>query len=166
MTLYSIDAEIASLINRMFAEADEETGEVNPDILEELEQLKQEREEKVENIGLFVKNLTAEAKAIKEEMDNLKSRYESISKKAGYLESYLSNDLISNNQTKFETARIALSFRKSESVNITDESILQKKFLVKKVEFKPDKKAIKEALKNGEKVKGAVLEEKQNLQIK
>lgn len=165
-TLYEINSKIQSLLDRMFDEVDEETGEVSNEILEELEQMQEERKEKLENIGCYIKNLNAEALAIKAEMDALKKRLDQKKKKIDSLSEYVANDLLSHDEKKFDSSRVVFSFRKSEKVAIEDESILPKKFLTKEVTYKPDKNSIKEALKNGEKVKGAFLEEKQNLQIK
>lgn len=59
---------------------------------------------------------------------------------------------------------LRLYFRKSEKVEITDESKLSEDFVVIKKE--PNKILIKEALKNGSIVDGAELITNQNLQIK
>ena len=66
---------------------------------------------------------------------------------------------------ELETARVKLSYRKSTSVYIKNEKIIPKDYKEKQ----PDKilKAlISKALKSGIKIKGAELQEKQNLQIK
>ena len=57
MSIYDIDAAIVSLI-------DTETGEVSDE--EAFDALQMERDKKAEHIGLWFKDLTAEAKAIKE----------------------------------------------------------------------------------------------------
>ena len=71
MTLYEINRNIEDILNRMFEEVDEETGEVNPEIVTELAELNEARDTKIDNIGAYIKNLDAEAKAIKDEMDAL-----------------------------------------------------------------------------------------------
>lgn len=169
-SLYEIDRRIEEILDRLYSQVDDSTGEVPESISEailvELDALNEERAEKLDNIGAYIKSLTAEASAIKAEIDSLKDRLDKKQKKIESLSKYVKFNLILHNEKKFETARVAFSFRKSEKVAISDESILPKKYLKKEVTYKPDKTAIKEALKNGQKVRGAVLEENQNLQIK
>ena len=68
--------------------------------------------------------------------------------------------------SKFETAKVKLSFRASEAVEITDQNEIPKDFLVEKVTVAPDKAAIKAAIKNGIYIPGAEIVRKENLQIK
>ena len=68
--------------------------------------------------------------------------------------------------TKLETAKVALSFRKSESVDVYDPVLLPAEFTKTKTTVTPDKTAIKAAIKAGKDVAGATLEIKKNLQIK
>lgn len=166
MTLYEINAQIEAILDRLFSEVDEETGEVKPEILEELDQMQEERVNKLEAIGCFIKNLEADAKAIKEEIDNLKKRAEAKQKKADRLREYVANNILSNDETKIETARICLSFRTSKQVSILDDAKIPKEYLTEKVSYSPDKTAIKKAIEAGKIVEGCELIEKKNLQIK
>ena len=157
MKLYELVREI----DNFEFEIDEETGEIlNASALDDLEI---ERDTKIENIGLWIKNLEAEAKAVKEEKDNMAARQKSLERKVSSLKDYLVYAL---NGQKFSTARVSMSYRKSESVDLKDNFVYDDKWCEQKVEWKPDKKRIKEALKNGEKIAGATIVEKQNLQIK
>lgn len=65
----------------------------------------------------------------------------------------------------FKTTKCALSFRKSEKTVIDDIYSIPENFL-KYAEPKADLTEIKKAIKNGEEIKGAHLEETQNIQIK
>ena len=58
MNIYEIDNAMMSLI-------DEETGEIKD--FTAFEELQMQREEKIENVALWYKNLVAESKAIREE---------------------------------------------------------------------------------------------------
>lgn len=165
-TLYEINAQIEAILDRLFTEVDEETGEVKPEILEELNQMQEERVSKLEAIGCFIKNLESDAKAIKEEIAVLKDRMEAKQKKADRLREYVANDILSNDEKKIETPRICFSFRTSEQVSITDEAKIPKEYLTEKVSIAPDKTAIKKAIKEGQIVEGCELIQKQNLQIK
>jgi Skp family chaperone for outer membrane proteins len=162
MTLYEIKREIEEAIDAMFASVDEETGEVSEDAVNKLAELNAARDEKLDNIGAYIKNLMAEAEAIKAEEKKLADRRRVIENKVERLKAYVASIL---GGQKWSSARVAYSFRKSEKV-IVDENNLPKTYMVKKVEFAPDKKTIKELLKSGKKIRGAYIEESQNIQIK
>lgn len=168
MRLYDIENSIIELLERGFNDACvNEDGEIDFDLAQQyLEALEGEREEKIESIALYVKELHHEADAIAQEELKLKKRRQSKEKKAERLEEYLKSSLLGFGSKKFETPRVVLSFRSSKSVVITDESKLDEKYMKAKVVVTVDKTAIKDALDKGEVVEGAAIEEKQNLQIK
>ena len=140
---------------------DEETGEVLN--IDELDALNLAKDEKIENVCLWIKNLEAEADAIKTEEKNLEARRKSKENKVKSLKGYVAYAL---GGKKFETPRVAVSYRKSESVKIDDDYAIPDKWCELSVLKKPNKKLIKEALKKGEHIAGAELIEKNNLQIK
>lgn len=169
MSLYDIDRKIAELIENGYNEecVDAETGEFLEGKVEELlSQYECDRAVKIENIALYIKNLNAEAEAIKQEEKALADRRKAKEKKAERLEEYLANSLIGNGETKFESSRCSLSFRKSVKVIIADEKQIPVSYLKQKIEFTADKTKIKKDLQSGKEIAGAMLEEKQNLQIK
>ena len=168
MRLYDIENGIIELLERGFNDACvNEDGEIDFDLAQQfLEQLEGEREEKLESIALYVKELYHEADAIAQEELKLKKRRQAKEKKAERLEEYLKSSLLGFGSKKFETPRVVLSFRTSKAVVVTDESKLDKKYMKAKVVVTVDKTAIKDALDKGEVVEGAAIEEKQNLQIK
>ena len=165
MTLYEINTEIASILDNMDAYVDED-GCVDESYLEQLEQLQQARDEKLEAIGCYIKNLDAEAEAIKTEINALKARMDAKIRKSERLEEYVKNNLIENGDTKKEFPRVCFSFRKSTLVSITDVDAIPSEYKEECVEWKPVKKEIGLALKMGKDVPGAELVTKQNLQIK
>lgn len=166
MTLYEIERQIEEAIDKLFSAVDEETGEVDEAALHALDELKAERAVKMDNIGAYIKNLEAEVVALKEESKTLAKRADTKARKIESLKEYVANNMLSRSETKFESTRVVFSFRKSEKVVIRDENAIPKKYLVKKVEFVPEKNAIKAAIKAGNKVRGAELVENQNLQVK
>lgn len=155
--LYEINEDIA---NFEF-DIDEETGEIlNSDALDELNL---EREQKIEGVALYYKNLCAEADMVKAEADTLTDRYKRLQRKADGLKDYLSYALKGE---KFNTPKVAMSFRKSKSVHISDEHLIPDKYMNISVVKKPDKKVIKDALEKGVEVMGAEIVEKNSVQIK
>lgn len=152
MTLYEINAEILACI-------DDETGEIID--FDRLSQLSVERENKLESVALWIKNLEANAKAIKAERDSLKVREEQAERKALALREWLSGAL---NGQKMDTPKVKVSYRKSTAVEVDDR--LPKKWCSKKIVYTPDKVAIRTAIQNGKKITGAKIVERQNIQIK
>lgn len=153
MNLYEIDNAIMNCV-------DMETGEIVD--MEALEDLQMERDQKIENIGCWIKNLLADAKALKEEKDNLAARQKAAENKAASLKAYLSSYL---NGEKFKTAKVSISYRKSDSVNIAEGAVIPEEYL-KYSEPTPDKIGLKAALKAGEKIQGISLVTSNNIQIK
>lgn len=109
MTIYEIDNRIAELI-------DPETGELLD--YEAFASLQMEREAKLENMALWYKDLTAEAKAIREEEKALAERRKSAENKAERLKTYLDEALAGES---YKTSRVAVSYRKSTALEIKPE---------------------------------------------
>ena len=152
-TLYEINEEILNCV-------DTETGEIiDP---EKLSRLQMDFDDKVEGIALWIKDLLSDAAAIKAEKDKLADRQRVCENKAKNLKEYLSGFLAGQ---KFCTPRAAISYRKSESVSVSDVGKIPKEYLKYK-EPEPDKTKIKNALKIGENIPGAELIENQNILIK
>ena len=152
-TLYEINESIAALV-------DEETGEITD--FEAFEALQLNREEKLENLALFIKDLKAEAEMYKAEKQAFDERQKRAEQKAESLIRYLS-DVLSGE--KFKTAKVECSFRKSEKVDVTDINLLGSEYL-RYSEPTADKTAIKAALKAGKEIAGAQLIVCNNLLIK
>lgn len=157
MTLFEID----KALYEFEFEIDEETGEILN--AEELDNLKMEREKKIEGVGLWYKNLTAEAEAVKAEKNAMAEREKRLKNKAESLKKYLEYALQGE---KFNTPKVAMSFRKSKSVEIDDGANLPENYVRVKTVVEPEKKLLKEALENGEVIEGARLVEKNNISIK
>ncbi len=81
MTLYEIDKAITDL-------ADPETGEITD--FEALDNLQMARDQKIENIACYYKNLVSDAEAIKAEKEALAERQKVAENKAARLKEYLS----------------------------------------------------------------------------
>lgn len=153
MTLWEIDQGIMACL-------DAETGEIiDPEMLNALSM---EREAKLENVALWIKNLRAEAAAIKTEKDALAKREKAAAKKAEDLENWLVQAL---GGQAFNTAKCAVGFRKSSRVDVLDKSIIPEAFMKAKTEYSPDKNAIAAAIKAGQEVSGCVLTDYLNISI-
>lgn len=153
MNLYEINEQLLNL-------TDHETGEIAD--FEQFEALQLERDEKIENIGLWIKNLNAEAAAYKAEKDAFAEKQKRAENKAESLKKYLDSVLAGS---KFKTTKLEVSYRKSTSVSI-DESRLPAEYLQEVVSYKVDKRDIGDKLKSGEVIEGAELVTSNNIQIK
>ena len=108
MKLYEIDQAIEALV-------DPETGEVLD--FDAFEKLQMDRDQKIENMALKLKNLTAETKMVKEEEDKLSKRRKALERDSERLKGYLTQLL---GGEKFKTARCSVSYRGSKSLQVVD----------------------------------------------
>lgn len=163
MKLFDIDERLAACVKLDETRVvDTESGEIID--LEAIAALEMERDKKIENLGCWYKNLLADAEALKAQKNAFAEREKAAKAKAESLKGFLGRYL---NGKKFETAKVAMSFRKSEAVEFDAKCIgdVPEEFL----KFKDpelDKVAVKKAIKAGETVPGCELVARQNLQIK
>lgn len=153
MNLYEIDSAILDCM-------DLETGEIFD--IDRFEELGLERAAKIENICLWIKNLKAEIEALKAEKDAFAKRQKSAENKMESLKQYISNYL---EGTAYESAKVKVSFRKSEALDIMEGAIIPDEYLKFK-EPDVDKVELKKALKSGVQIPGVSIIENKNIQIK
>jgi len=158
MTLYEINEQMLNLI-------DEETGEVLD--YEAFLELNMAKEEKLENIGLWIKDLKAEANALKAEKDALAKRQKAAENKAESLTRYLQMMLEGE---KFKTPKLSVSYRTSKAVEVDDEflnwAMAEGENYLRYKDPEVDKAAVKEALENGTEVPHASIVERVSVTIK
>ena len=153
MKLYEIDEAIMSCI-------DEETGEIIDS--EKLDKLQMERDKKIENVACWIKDLKAEAEALKAEKQAFAERQKVAENKMESLKKWLAYAL---NGEKFKTVRASVSFRTTDKVEIADIYKLDENYLRYK-EPEADKDAIKKAIKAGQEVAGVTLVKNTSMIIK
>ena len=141
-------------------EIDEKTGEILN--ANQLDALELERDNKIEQLCLYVKNLKSDAAAYKAEKDGFAKKQKAAENKAESIKNYIAYILAGD---KFKTDRVTVSYRKSEQVECLDKSLVDDDYLRFK-EPELDKTKIKKALKEGIKVGGCMLVERQNMNIK
>ena len=160
--LYEIDQSILDCV-------DMETGEIiDP---EQLTALQMEREAKLEGVTLWIKDLNAEAEAVKAEADKLTARKRSLDNKITSLKAWLVWAL---DGQKLKTPRCSVYQTHSQRVQVADENELigflqtleaPERFLrFREPELRKDE--IKKALKDGFVIPGAKLEETESVVIK
>ena len=155
MTIYEIEAAILETV-------DEETGEIID--IDRLNALEMERDRKIGNVACWIKDLKAEAEAIKAEKQALEKRQKAAENKAERLKEWLQGILQGE---KFKDSRCSISYRRSERVDFSDSFDLNTlPDSMKKVTIEPKKTEIKEFLKGGGEIEGVELVESSNIQIR
>ena len=159
MTLYEIDQQIAELIENGIV-VDEDTGEIKT-LEDDLDALQLQREEKIENIALYIKNEEALAKNIADEIKTLTERKNRALSRVERLKQYL----LVRDGKPLETAKISITYRNTSRVEV-DERVLPREYYRIKTEEAPDKELIKKELKNGKEIIGARIVEERKVNIK
>lgn len=161
MTLYEIDQAIMNL-------ADPETGEISD--FDALDSLQMEREQKIENIACYYKNLVSDAAALKAEELVFSERRKATERKADRLKEYLSYALSGE---KFQSPKCSVTFRKTTRVQVANPSaaiewaeINGHKECVKYLAPEISKTELGKLLKSGQKIPGAELVEGLSVGVK
>ena len=161
MNLYEINSQIMAAFE---AAVDMETGEIiNEEAYEALNGLQMERGEKIEGILLWIKNLTADANALKREKQAFADRQAAAERKAESLKRYVADALAGE---KFQTERVSVTWRKSEAAEFTGNIALLPPPCIRVKKPEVSLEEIKGKLKEGAIIPGARLVVRNNIQIK
>ena len=169
MTLYDIDAQIAALEDAAEDDMliDAETVELIS-VSQALDALRMEREAKLENVACWVKNLSAEADAIREEENRLIKRRKAAETKAANLKAWLLAAMTREDGTtdKLKTGRVSISVKRNPPSTVVDDELLPSTYKVAKITYQANKELIKRELLAGGEVPGAHLEYGRSVVIK
>lgn len=155
-TLYELTGQFLDIYNM---ELDEET---KLDTLDSID-WQTDYENKVENYVKVIKNTEANIEARKNEIKRLTELNRSDERKKERMKEVLKESMALTGHERVDTPLFKVSFRKSQVVEVED-LLLPEGYKI--ATYKPDKKRIKEDLKNGLDILGAKLVENQNLIIK
>ena len=155
-TLYELTGQFLDIYNM---ELDEET---KLDTLDSID-WKTDYENKVENYIKVIKNTEADVEARKNEIKRLTELNRADKRKIERMEENLKESMVVTGHEQVDTTLFKVSFRKSEAVEV-DDLLLPEAYKV--ATYKPDKKRLKEDLKNGLEILGAELVERKNLSIR
>jgi len=160
MNLYTLTTEakmIASLL---------ETEELTSELEAMLVINQQELSEKSINYAKVIRNLEADSDAIDNEIKRLKAMKEAKDRAIDRMKEAVREAMLASGIDTIDSSLFKLSLRRSESVEVVNIDQLPENLIVVKKTVSADKVKIKEAIKNGIPVEGAVLLENFNLQIK
>lgn len=162
MTLYELTSEYMELLAML---EDPDTDEAV--ILDTLEGVDGELEEKADGYARVMRQMDADAKAIKAEEERLYNRRKSLENRSAWLKGRLQNAMEMTGKTKIKTELFSFGIQKNPaSVVIDDETMIPGDYLIPQAP-KIDKTAIKDALKAGVDMAGiAHLEQTQSLRIR
>lgn len=160
-SLYNITLEQKSLIN----EIEKMEGEITPEMEEKLIIAKSELEHK----SVAYLEVIQGKESFNSLIDNEIKRLQQMKKTNNNVVSRLKDNLLLAVKTfgSFTIGTQKFGTRKSSSVHVESDKVndLPKQYKTIKVTESPDKKALKEALKNGEEIDGVSIVENLNLKI-
>jgi hypothetical protein len=160
MNLFNIQQEHLILAEQL------SEGELTPELEQALVINESDLNEKGIAYGFVLKQYYYDLAAVQSIKKDYAEKEAKIKKTIERMETAISGAMQLFQMDKIESPLIKLSFRKSESVEVINEAQLTEQFTTTKTTVTPNKTAIKEAIKNGEVVEGAVLVTNLNLQIK
>lgn len=161
--LYELSADYRAAAQQLAdMEQDEQT------VADTLEGMAGDIEVKAQNIAYVVRNLEVAAEAIREFEERQRERRKAIEHRADALKAYLAHHLAACGIEKVEGPGISIGWRASQAVVIDEPGLLPSEFWRQKPppDPEPDKTAIAKAIKAGQPVIGAHVEQRRNLQIK
>ena len=144
-----------------------EDGEIPEDAIgDTLDAMELTIKDKSNNVSAFILNQKSKVKEIKEAMQAMQKRMKSEQKKIEWLEKYLLENMIKAGIQELECPEWKVKIGKNPpSVELHEDAVelLDEKYITQKVTRTPNKKEIKKAIQQGEKISGAALVSKPNL---
>lgn len=163
LSLYKIEEEYALIAHALL----EAGGETTPELEEALALNQEQLQNKAVNYGFVIMQLEGDVDVIDAQIKRLQALKVSRTKTADKLRAAIEQAMQHYTIEKIESPVMKMSLRKSEAVEIENETMIPvDKYMKEKITIAPDKALIKEALKAGEIVPGARLQTNYNLQIK
>lgn len=167
-TLYNLTTEYQRLLDTAL-----ESEEISNETFENIKKLDEEIDSKIENIVNVIKELEGKIFILNQEIERLSERSTRYYKNSIALKKYIKDTMEFSGKTKVETPSMTIGIRKSESIEIGKDFIeeVKEKSLYKLMriipeKIEPDKVAIKEYIKHGNKLEHAKIVEKTNLSIR
>jgi hypothetical protein len=169
LTLY----DCSRIITAIEAIAEENEGEITDEQLQALVQAQTTSMTKLGNLCAFIRHVEGRINLCKEEEQRLAARRKAAENRLESVKRFLT-PFVSEQCAKLgrplEVGTFSLSTRNSEAVSIDEERFFIKENIERlcgeKVSYNPDKKLIKNLLKDGAQIDGASLTQNESLQIR
>lgn len=160
-TIYEITADLQAIADMM------DDPELDPQVLQDtMEALEGELEDKVDGYGKVIREVEAQKAALKAEIDRLTARSKAIDKNLDRLKEAVKQAMIATDKQKIKTALFTFSVAKKPASVVIDKELNEIPAFYQKVTYAVDKTKIKDALKAGEQLGFAHLEQGEALRIK
>ena len=160
--IYKIETEYRELVSVLV----ENGGELTPEIEQALQINQKDLYRKSESYAYAIKELDGEIDIIKSEIERLQALISKREKSICRMKETVLKAMELYEIDKIETPMIKISVRESEAVEIINENQIELIYKVEKVTTTISKSAIKEAIKSGISVDGAIIKKNKSLQIK
>ena len=164
--LYKLADDLETAYQLLAESVDEETGEINPDAIELINECKENFDEKIAGLVEFIKRLSADYEAYKKEEARLAAMKKSTDNKIEWLKAYIKACIEKTGKDKVETTSCKVSLSSSHAVNITNLEALPAEYKSIEQTIKVDKKALADAFKQGKEIAGAEYVTNINLRIR
>lgn len=169
MNLYQIEQDLLEL----YAQVEENGGEITPEIEERLNITQENFTNKLENYTRFVKVLEGDVVLMDSEIERINKLKQTKQNLVNRLELSMLNalKLFGNKDPKkdiwrFDLITFKLSTRQSQSIEILDETVIDSKYKTIKTTESISKTLIKKAIEDGQIVNGASIKTNHSLSIK
>lgn len=160
MNLYNITTEMKNLTLQL------EEGELTPELEQLLVITQDQLQAKAIDYCHVIKNLESDLDAIDAEIKRLRAMKDAKDKAIDRMKEAVRNAMLASGIDKIESSLFKLSLRRSESVEVVNIDQLPEMLTTVKKTVSADKVKIKEFIKSGLTVEGAVIKENYSLQIK
>lgn len=164
--IYQLQTDFLNIYNALIESADDETGEVNVDLVEALNGVQMQFEEKAIATACVYRMIDEESERVNAAIKRLTAYKKRLDNERERVKTTLSDACEATGVEKIRGTYASISFRTSEQTVIDNLDELPTEFVKVKAEYVPDKTAIKIAIKEGRDVPGAHLEKVKNIQIK
>ena len=161
-SLYQLTGELMDALGEITV--DQETGEVTG--FERFDALVIDTEAKIVNCGLALRHFDDMTNEIDAEIKRLRKRKEVIQKASDRMQTRMLEAMRVMDTKKISSAILTVSTRRTSSVEVFDESLIDPRFVKVKEVKTISKTEIAKAIKAGEDVQGAKIVERLAVQIK
>lgn len=160
-TLYELNDIYLNLLDLI------ETGADDEKVQEALENIQDEIEDKADSYAIVIKALEAQNQMFKEEEKRLYSKRKANENSIARMKRNLEETMYLLDKKKFKTDKFSFNIQKNRAtVKIVDEDKIPEEFKEEVITMNIVKKALLEALKDGELVDGAEYVQTESLRIR
>lgn len=161
-SLFKISNDMQLIVNELIANG----GELTDELQDQLQITESQMKQKASGYAQVIRAMKYDNDVVDAEIKRLQAIKKVRKNTTERLQNALSDAMQQFEMDVIETPTTKISFRSSQSVEITDENAIDKQFKTQIITTKIDKMEIKKAIKGGATVDGAELITNKNLQIK